>query len=134
MGPEGHAHSQEQSFMVRRLQYQHRAYLPGLRVIHGHGPQYQHRAYLPGLKVVLDTVLEPLPFRLERRDDQTVAHKVRRVAHPLVGAEAADRDRWMSGYAMKSDRAFGSTCQEAAVLYSSKLRGLSSFFVVRQYD
>ena len=65
-------------------------------------------------------MLEPLPFRLERRDDQTVAHKVCRVAHPLVGAETVDGDTWMSGYAMQSDRAFGTTCQEVAVLYSSK--------------
>ena len=44
--------------------------------------------YLPGLKVVFDTLLESFALDLHRRDDESVAQKVRGVADAFTCAEA----------------------------------------------
>lgn len=49
---------------------------------------YCHHFYLAWLKVIFHTVLEAFSFRLQRRHDEAVSHKVSRVTDSFTGPEA----------------------------------------------
>lgn len=50
-------------------------------------------SYLARLEIIFDTVLEAFSFWLQWRHDETVSHKVSRVAYPFTGSKTAGESK-----------------------------------------